>query len=256
MKIFFLTVALLGALAGAVIAAETLDVLVLSDGVKYRDVRWGPVNQGKVVVFHNRGVAYVPLEKLPADLQARFGYNPSAAPATPAAPQPVTPVAPSAVVASVAPEPAPRPSLQEQLEAMHNRSSGTASSGNSEWREYVHQRASLVLLDGKLVERSMLTPLTGFVIRITTENGQLQGTTLELAEKRADAKTVSAALELRPGLWRGTGQQVMLRNYDAEVPTGDVIRVFVQETNPLGDTRAFLVAKEPTFEQWQRLRRH
>src|ERR1041385_1731148 len=61
--------------AGFVLGAEVVDSLVI-DGTEYQSVKWGPVNQGKVVIFHNRGVATIPLEKLPAEYRARFGYKP------------------------------------------------------------------------------------------------------------------------------------------------------------------------------------
>ena len=64
--------------AGLTLEAEVLDSLVI-DGKEYQSIKWGPVNQGKVVIFHNRGVATIPLEKLPLEYQARFGYKSPAA---------------------------------------------------------------------------------------------------------------------------------------------------------------------------------
>jgi hypothetical protein len=42
----------------------------------YEDVRWGDVSSSTVTIFHKFGVARIPLEKLPPELQERFGYNP------------------------------------------------------------------------------------------------------------------------------------------------------------------------------------
>lgn len=244
-------VVLLSALAAATFATEILDTLTTTDGSTYHNVRWGPVNQGKVVMFHNRGVTYLPLEKLPPELQARFGYQ---APATPApaavapAAEPTTSAPPAAVVKGA--------DLREQLEAMRLRSHGTPQ--NSAWTQYVRERGGYVLLENKLVERAQLTQLTGIVVKFATiddeTRSRVPGTVLELTEKRPDAKPVPSQMELRPSLWRGTGQQVYLVRYEPENSAGDVIRVYAKETNPIGEVRAYVVGKEPSFEQWQQLR--
>src|SRR2546427_12774478 len=72
-------IAVVGCLmAGLTFGAEVVDSLVI-DGHEYHSVKWGPVNQGKVVIFHNRGAATIPLEKLPPEYQAQFGYKPATA---------------------------------------------------------------------------------------------------------------------------------------------------------------------------------
>ena len=42
-----------------------------------RDVRWERVTPTTVTIFHKTGVATIPLEKLPSELQRRFGYDPN-----------------------------------------------------------------------------------------------------------------------------------------------------------------------------------
>ena len=255
-KTFVKFVVLLSALAAATFAADVLDTLTTTDGLTYHNVRWGPVNQGKVVVFHNRGVTYLPLEKLPAELQARFGVQPAAVPAPatadPATAAPRVETAPTSQPATVV----KAADLREQLESMRLRSHGTAQ--NSAWTQYVRERAAFVLLEGKLVERAQLVQLTGIVVKFATidddTRSRVPGTVLELAEKRPDAKPVPSQMELRPSLWRGTGQQVYLVRYEPENSAGDVIRVYAKETNPVGEVRAYIVGKEPSFEQWQQLR--
>src|SRR5512145_589508 len=68
-------------------AGEIVSRLVV-DGITYHDVRWGPVNQGKIQFFHSRGSAIVPLADLPKQYQRKFGYDPASATAGAPAPSP------------------------------------------------------------------------------------------------------------------------------------------------------------------------
>ena len=49
------------------------------DGVTYRNARFGRTTPADVSILHATGVATVPLEKLPPELQKRFGYDPQEA---------------------------------------------------------------------------------------------------------------------------------------------------------------------------------
>ncbi|MGA2222659.1 MAG: hypothetical protein ABSH21_12955 [Verrucomicrobiia bacterium] len=49
------------------------------DGVTYQDVRWGRLTPATVTIYHKTGIAAIPLEKLPPELQKRFGYDPKKA---------------------------------------------------------------------------------------------------------------------------------------------------------------------------------
>lgn len=49
------------------------------DGVTYENVRWGKVWPANVDITFKGGVGTIPLEKLPADLQQRLGYDPQKA---------------------------------------------------------------------------------------------------------------------------------------------------------------------------------
>ena len=79
--------------AGSLFAGEVLKSLDIDDQ-HYESVKWGAVNQGKIVIFHSRGVAIIPLEKLPAEYQAQFGYKPDPAPPALTPAPPVAPPAP------------------------------------------------------------------------------------------------------------------------------------------------------------------
>jgi hypothetical protein len=73
-RIFLLCcLAMHSALAGD---TNTLPGTITVDGITYSNVTWRTVTPATVSIFHQTGVASIPLEKLPSDLQRRFGYDP------------------------------------------------------------------------------------------------------------------------------------------------------------------------------------
>ena len=54
---------------------NALPTTITIDGEKYEDVRWGTVTPVSVQLRHSGGVVGIPLEKLPKELQQRFGYD-------------------------------------------------------------------------------------------------------------------------------------------------------------------------------------
>lgn len=59
--------------------AEIRGRRIVLDGIEYEDVRWGAVTPTTVSIVHRTGAATIPLEKLPPELQKRFGYDPQKA---------------------------------------------------------------------------------------------------------------------------------------------------------------------------------
>lgn len=59
-------------------ATET-NLTLMVDGVTYSNVTFGTVTPSSVTIFYRSGVARIPLEKLPAELQKQFGYDPERA---------------------------------------------------------------------------------------------------------------------------------------------------------------------------------
>lgn len=57
-------------------ATNDLPNTLTVDGVRYEQVRWGSATPRAVTIFHKSGVASIPLEKLPPELQQHFGYDP------------------------------------------------------------------------------------------------------------------------------------------------------------------------------------
>jgi hypothetical protein len=79
-----LRVCLLLFVFGVVVAVRaedtnTLPTTITVDGITYSNVTWHTVTPATVSIFHATGVASIPLEKLPPELQQRFGYDPQKA---------------------------------------------------------------------------------------------------------------------------------------------------------------------------------
>jgi hypothetical protein len=81
MKAFRLAVLLVVSAVVASFAGETntLPTTITVDGITYSNVIWRTVTPATVSIFHQTGVASIPLEKLPPELQKRFGYDPQKA---------------------------------------------------------------------------------------------------------------------------------------------------------------------------------
>jgi hypothetical protein len=73
--------------AAAVVRGDDTNTAITIDGVTYENFHWGTLTPTTISVFHKTGVATIPLEKLPADLQERFGYDPKKAAERKASPQ-------------------------------------------------------------------------------------------------------------------------------------------------------------------------
>lgn len=59
--------------------ADGTNLTLTVDGVTYSNVTFGTVTRSWVSIRHSAGVASIPLEKLPPDVQQRFGYDPQKA---------------------------------------------------------------------------------------------------------------------------------------------------------------------------------
>lgn len=81
MKAVRVAVLLLGLAVAASFAGETntLPTTITVDGITYSNVTWRTVTPATVTIFHETGVASIPLEELPPELQQRFGYEPQKA---------------------------------------------------------------------------------------------------------------------------------------------------------------------------------
>jgi hypothetical protein len=133
------------------------------------------------------------------------------------------------------------------LTAMAGLAAQTISvSEDTAWRMYNEQRATKVVFRNRLVERSSLTPVTGFVVqmsaRISDGNRSLRGGLIELADFAGNTNSV-ATLSLRPNLWKRTGKRAFLQDYEPAEGIGILTRIYVSEVKSIGDVRVFHVAK-------------
>jgi len=62
-------------MTGVVLADET-NTSITIDGVTFEDYHWGTITPTTVSIIHKTGVATIPLQKLPVELQHKFGYDP------------------------------------------------------------------------------------------------------------------------------------------------------------------------------------
>ena len=165
---------------------------------------------------------------------------------------------------ALAPAPAPPPVVKTNsvppAPEIHSRPPPpTISSSGNDWGTYSRDRITKVLLDGKLVDKSALTSLTGFLVaeqaKLSNGHQTFSGAALDLAVRKAEEKKVSSAMELRPALWRNTNERVFLLNYKSATSiSGALIRVYVTEVDPLEGWRTFKTGNEPSFEDWKRYR--
>ncbi|MCG3146600.1 MAG: hypothetical protein PCFJNLEI_00031 [Verrucomicrobiae bacterium] len=232
--------------------AEVVPVMDVN-GTRYRDVKFGPVNQDQIVLFHSKGVATVPVSSLPETYREQFAPKPAPGGApVPAVVEPLrirTPVS----------QPTNNPGAI--LEAMRSKKSEPIMTGGSrnDWTLYNQQRASLVVLDGMLVEKSSLTPLVGFLAkeRASLSDGTrtYYGAAFDLAERKNGNDNVAAVMELRPALWNRTDERVFLVNYKPMTLPGALMKVYAVEIDPIDQWRTFKVGTDPSFEDWKRLPR-
>jgi hypothetical protein len=114
-----------------------------------------------------------------------------------------------------------------------------------------------MVLNGMLVDKSELTPLTGFIrsqAKVTGTEHPIEGLMLELAERKHTDRPVPVNMEMRPGLWNGTGEEVFLRDYASNLEQGTIVRLYAKEAEAIKSYRTFVVAQDLTCEKWTKLR--
>lgn len=141
---------------------------------------------------------------------------------------------------------------------MRKRAAATAASKPADdWAAYSRDRYTNLLLDGKLVDKSALTPLVGFLVKeqasLTSGAQTFTGAAFDIAKRKPAATKIAAAMELRPSLWTNTNERVFLLNYKPISLPGALMRIYVQEVAPLEGWRTFKTGVEPSFEDWKRL---
>jgi hypothetical protein len=213
-------------------AGEVISRLEI-DGQLYESVRWGPVNQGKIVVLHSRGSTLIPVEKLPEQHRQQLGIQLPAPSAVPPAPA----------------REARGDSAYERAQRQQRERAAAAT--REQQRAAAAEQARWAVLDGALVAKAELTQLTGFVrSRAETHDGEqvlVRGLVIELAERRDPTREIPAHLEMRPGLWQPSGERVLVVGCRDHPRIGELIRVWGrEEPDRVQAMRVFTAAREPT----------
>jgi hypothetical protein len=223
------------ALAGDVIPSLSLNQQL------YQDVTFGAVNQGKVAMYHSRGTTIVDVEALPSYLRGQLGYGVPGAPVI----KPASPISPPTVIVSRA-ETAPRPVNPPPQRA--------TDFSTAELAAFRCVEGTTVVFRGRLVDRSTLTELTGFLTKakIPGVSEKADSWVLELAVKTGK---VPKQLELRPALWKRTGESAVLKGYQPDdlAEACGFARTYGLEIEKVNGLRAYEVGVPPTYQQWKQL---
>ncbi len=202
---------------------NTLPTTITVDGVTYSNVTWRTVTPTTVSILHKTGVASIPLEKLPPELQQKFGYDPQKAAAYRTA------------------EAATR-NKQAQFDQK-------AAVRRQELAAFEADRQSKLLVGGALVDKAKIkgesVPIGG-----TIREKRADGTILEMAI--TDTVSANPILGGVRTVQVGT-EYVIVLNYFPTEAIG--LRVFPNGVpiNPVGGMRAFDMGKVPTFDEWKKL---
>jgi hypothetical protein len=222
--------------------AEAIESLTI-DRTTYQNVKFGPANQGKVTFYHNRGVATVPIQKIPtAYLSLILG-------------------------------PEAQKELERREQERKQAESQPAGLGPNQnlprpldptivpgsLRDYRQNKEKMAIVNGKLVSADRVIHLTGFLIRvgveIPTSGKPTEGSVVEIAQKRPGMPVPAPDdTELRPNEWQGTGESVWVVNFVPNMEVGTLGQITVAELETASGRRIVALAREPTFEEWQQLR--
>jgi len=189
---------------------------VTVNGTTYENVRFGPVSGDRVVLFHTRGLIQVAIHDLPDDL--RDWLRP------PAVRPPVRTVPATAAPADATahhPEPAPAPAA-------------APPPGPSPAR----------VVNRFLKPAGGTSVVTGFIrsrVTVSDAGRPTAAVVFELAVKKDSARKVPRQLEMRPGLWDGTGAFILLKNYNFDRELDSLVRIRIVETRAIDNYRTFVV---------------
>ena len=226
----------------AICPAEDLTV----DGVTYKDFRWGTVTPYEVGVIYSGGITSVPLEKLPPELQKRFGYDPQRAAAY-------------------------RQAGAEQAAYRQE----TMGKFWFEGKIVFGSKLGYVRVTGWLVNKGLYSIRTGVRVKhsrttyapgsvdTTVESGDavdtFEGSIVDLGcDTQADLWRVDAGRgtgpwAYRPGKHVQGGEQVIVK-YPLDVSIGDPVDFYPVRVGSIGGRQTYAVPTPISFEDWQRHR--
>jgi len=216
----------------SVLGAWALSVTV--DGVTYEEVRWGTATPIEVRLFHSGGVATVPLEKLPAEWQREFGYDPQKAAAHRAAEEERRRVG------------AAKAQAEQEERERHA----------AEFAAYRRDFRIKVLADGKLVSRAAVSSWPCFLVSVKqtyVEEGITKTGTLYEVVSQPDLSRLPPAMRKRPGLWQPTGSNLLHRVLYTGPTNSPVIEVNGVALGLVDGWPLVTPASDFTFAQWKAL---
>jgi hypothetical protein len=199
--------------------ADDTNLTLTVDGITYSNVTFGTVTPASVKLRHSTGIASIPLEKLPADLQQRFGYDPQKAAAQRALEQT-----------------AQRMRIQRDAESAAKRAE--AAPKQVEIEAFEADCRSKVLVGGRLMEKG----------------GELKEIVGAIWEKRVDGTILDGNLtedylHVVPQI-----ERLIVFNFFPTEAIGKVVKAHAIPTNPVDGMRAFYIGgKVPSFDEWKKL---
>lgn len=227
--------------AGTVRAGEAIDSLTIGK-ITYQNVKFGPANQGKVILYHNRGVATVPIQSIPTAYLSLI----------------------------VGPEAQKELERREQERKRAETQPGGVNPNQAlpgmvdptvvpgSMRDYRLNKERMAVVNGKLVPVNRVVSLTGFLIRpgveIPASGKPAVGSVVEIAERRPGVPVSLLETELRPNQWQGTGESVWVVDYLPNTEAGVIVQLTGAELETINGRRVLALAREPTFEEWQQFR--
>jgi hypothetical protein len=215
--------------AAVLAATNDLPNTLTVDGVTYSNVTWGAVTPATVTIFHKTGVAAIPLEKLSADLQQRFGYDPKKATAY-------------------------RESEQAALKTRLQQDAAKRAEETKRQAEFAAYEADckthvLVVCPPSEASQSGLWWVTK-----GSEKKTIWG---QIEEKRLEGTVLRGHLkEDLPFIAMGRKDREILfvLNFFPTQDVGKSVEVEAFRTNPFGGMTSYYIGgKTPTFEEWRKI---
>lgn len=220
-------------------ATNDLPNTITVDGVTYEEVRWGAATSSSVTIFHKTGIARIPLERLPVDLQRHFSYDPE-----------------KAAVFKQADRAAQAQAQASQVKALQRESQHIEQQNlRTEWERQIRDG---VVLDGKFVSTNKLKYAT---VQGTLRERKPEGVLLEVpvyvtAIQHDPLRSIGggggAALRAVPA---GTDYAIV-KDCCATNAIGSQISVQAVEVNPVDGIRCYDTGRKPTFDEWRKLTGH
>lgn len=205
------------------LASDLPDSLTV-DGEKYEQVRWGNATPSTVTIYHKTGIAAIPLEKLPAELQQHFGYDPQKAAAF-------------------------RASERAALQAVQKQRIDQKSQSAAKQTKDAENQAEIAAYEADCKSRVLIGQL---LVLKGREPKTIHGS---IVQKRRDGTVLHGCLEEdMPFIAAGRMDMddLFVLNFFPTEDIGKPVHTVAIRTNPIYGMPAYYIGgKTPTFEEWR-----